>query len=705
MARVDWRPGVRGVFELLYGPRNARRTTRAACRRGAEGGARRAATGAVGPVFPQHDAARHDQTARAAAQEEGRTAATRDPTPSERRASFKNGRVMASWWRFEAASTACLVVAPSSAKGTARTSRPHPRGGGESVLVLDAATVIGRATTKLLKISCARACCASSSCASARRGEAPRRAARRRARRRRRAAGRARRGLRKRQAASAPVVEKEAVGRRARGRGRRRRPPASAKGASPSAQRAAEAERLAQEREEKARLAQARLERPRGESGASRPAGRGGGAPGGRRRGAPGRARGRSATARTKEAFAAVVRVQAAWRPRRRRPWAWPRARPALQSALRGGGGREAARKRAAKEQAKRDPAGPRGRRRRPRRAWRPRRPSGSGRRSKRAARRGRGAPRGRGGAARRTTPRPRPRGRRPVRAAAGARGRRGGRAEAEAEAARRRGGPRLAGAERGPGTGLRVGRRRRRRLRRCAGGRRGRARRGGAPAVPPAAGPPSATAATGTGLTADDDAAPGPRGDEIGARRTGHWPRGNGGGAPRARIRGRRAADSSGVRPQPFRPVAISIAATRRGARRAPPPPLACLQSVLAPAWRRPIQSGCAFMRSSTFWRGASIMASSAPRRPSSRWPTLRAAGHDGAPAALLVRQHEVQALKSWKSFNVSVPSADSSRRPCRRRRSCRRACRRTRRRASSMAMFEEPLRVPLEALGQVLP
>ena len=44
MLWVDWRPGVRGACARRCGPRSARRTTRAACRRGAEGGARRATT-------------------------------------------------------------------------------------------------------------------------------------------------------------------------------------------------------------------------------------------------------------------------------------------------------------------------------------------------------------------------------------------------------------------------------------------------------------------------------------------------------------------------------------------------------------------------------------------------------------------------------------------------------------------------------------
>ena len=66
------------------GARVGRREQRAAAARKAARGARRRLV-PVGPVFPQHDAARHDQTARAAAQEEGRTAAARDPTPSERR--------------------------------------------------------------------------------------------------------------------------------------------------------------------------------------------------------------------------------------------------------------------------------------------------------------------------------------------------------------------------------------------------------------------------------------------------------------------------------------------------------------------------------------------------------------------------------------------------------------------------------------------
>ena len=61
------------------------------------------------------------------------------PHRPKEEASFKNGRVMmASWWRFEAASTACLVsvVAPSSAKGNSHAllvkAYDPTRGDGES---------------------------------------------------------------------------------------------------------------------------------------------------------------------------------------------------------------------------------------------------------------------------------------------------------------------------------------------------------------------------------------------------------------------------------------------------------------------------------------------------------------------------------------------------------------------------------------------
>ena len=118
---VGWRPvlAVRARGVAGRGARVGRREQRAAAARKAARGARRL------PSY-QSDLSSLNTTprgminGRAAAQEEGRTAAPVIPHRPKEEASFKNGRVMmASWWRFEAASTACLVsvVAPSSAKG------------------------------------------------------------------------------------------------------------------------------------------------------------------------------------------------------------------------------------------------------------------------------------------------------------------------------------------------------------------------------------------------------------------------------------------------------------------------------------------------------------------------------------------------------------------------------------------------------------
>ena len=294
---------------------------------------------------------------------------------SKNEASFKTGRVMmASWWRFEAASAACLVsvVAPSSAKGNSHAllvkAYDPTRGDGESVLVLDAATVDrlrnhetlenfvrtqGLLRKLELRVSAHGAAKLReragppTGAPAAPPGGGPR------------VSG----GLRKRQAASAPVVEKEAVDA-VPPRAIETAPPAkpaSAKARFAERQRAAEAERLAQEREEKARLAQARLEKAARAEAKRRLAAERAAEDARRAKAATAlqsRARGRSATARTKEAFAAVVRVQAAWRCRvgAQALGVAKSSAVALQSALRGKSGREAAqRKRAAKEQAKRD--------------------------------------------------------------------------------------------------------------------------------------------------------------------------------------------------------------------------------------------------------------------------------------------------------------------------------------------------------------
>ena len=290
-------------------------------------------------------------------------------------ASFKTGRVMmASWWRFEAASAACLVsvVAPSSAKGNSHAllvkAYDPTRGDGESVLVLDAATVDrlrnhetlenfvrtqGLLRKLELRVSAHGAAKLReragppTGAPAAPPGGGPR------------VSG----GLRKRQAASAPVVEKEAVDA-VPPRAIETAPPAkpaSAKARFAERQRAAEAERLAQEREEKARLAQVRLEKAARAEAKRRLAAERAAEEARRAKAATAlqsRARGRSATARTKEAFAAVVRVQAAWRCRvgAQALGVAKSSAVALQSALRGKSGREAAqRKRAAREQAKRD--------------------------------------------------------------------------------------------------------------------------------------------------------------------------------------------------------------------------------------------------------------------------------------------------------------------------------------------------------------
>ena len=290
-------------------------------------------------------------------------------------ASFKTGRVMmASWWRFEAASAACLVsvVAPSSAKGNSHAllvkAYDPTRGDGESVLVLDAATVDrlrnhetlenfvrtqGLLRKLELRVSAHGAAKLReragppTGAPAAPPGGGPR------------VSG----GLRKRQAASAPVVEKEAVDA-VPPRAIETAPPAkpaSAKARFAERQRAAEAKRLAQEREEKARLAQARLEKAARAEAKRRLAAERAAEDARRAKAATAlqsRARGRSAAARTKEAFAAVVRVQAAWRCRvgAQALGVAKSSAVALQSALRGKSGREAARrKRAAKEQAKRD--------------------------------------------------------------------------------------------------------------------------------------------------------------------------------------------------------------------------------------------------------------------------------------------------------------------------------------------------------------
>ena len=294
---------------------------------------------------------------------------------SKNEASFKTGRVMmASWWRFEAASAACLVsvVAPSSAKGNSHAllvkAYDPTRGDGESVLVLDAATVDrlrnhetlenfvrtqGLLRKLELRVSAHGAAKLReragppTGAPAAPPGGGPR------------VSG----GLRKRQAASAPVVEKEAVDA-VPPRAIETAPPAkpaSAKARFAERQRAAEAERLAQEREEKARLAQARLEKAARAEAKRRLAAERAAEDARRAKAATAlqsRARGRSATARTKEAFAAVVRVQAAWRCRvgAQALGVAKSSAVALQSALRGKSGREAAqRKRAAREQAKRD--------------------------------------------------------------------------------------------------------------------------------------------------------------------------------------------------------------------------------------------------------------------------------------------------------------------------------------------------------------
>ena len=297
------------------------------------------------------------------------------PHRPKEEASFKNGRVMmASWWRFEAASTACLVsvVAPSSAKGNSHAllvkAYDPTRGDGESVLVLDAATVDrlrnhetlenfvrtqGLLRKLELRVSAHGAAKLReragppTGAPAAPPGGGPR------------VSG----GLRKRQAASAPVVEKEAVDA-VPPRAIETAPPAkpaSAKARFAERQRAAEEQKLAQEREEKARLAQARLEKAARAEAKRRLAAERAAEDARRAKAATAlqsRARGRSATARTKEAFAAVVRVQAAWRCRvgAQALGVAKSSAVALQSALRGKSGREAARrKRAAKEQAKRD--------------------------------------------------------------------------------------------------------------------------------------------------------------------------------------------------------------------------------------------------------------------------------------------------------------------------------------------------------------
>ena len=386
------------------------------------------------------------------------------PHRPKEEASFKNGRVMmASWWRFEAASTACLVsvVAPSSAKGNSHAllvkAYDPTRGDGESVLVLDAATVdrlrnhetlenFVRTQGLLRKLELR---VSAHGAAKLRERAGPPRRARRR---RRRAAGRAcpgacasarprrRRWWRRRP--STPC-------RRARSRRRRRPSPPRPRSASPSASappRPSGWPRSARRRPGSRRRGSRRPRAPR-RSGASRPSG-----PEGEARRAEAatalqsRARGRSATARTKEAFAAVVRVQAAWRCRvgaqalgvaklgRGAP-----VGAARQERARGGAAE--ARREGAGQARRRAPA-PRGRAPRGRGAA----PGGRGGRAEAAGVRSgakprpRSSARPRSGAARRTTPRPRPARPPPCpRGGGSARPPRRARAEAEAEAARRR--------------------------------------------------------------------------------------------------------------------------------------------------------------------------------------------------------------------------------------------------------------------------
>ena len=368
------------------------------------------------------------------------------PHRPKEEASFKNGRVMmASWWRFEAASTACLVsvVAPSSAKGNSHAllvkAYDPTRGDGESVLVLDAATVdrlrnhetlenFVRTQGLLRKLELR---VSAHGAAKLREragpptgggGAAGRRAARVR-------------GLRA-PAASAPVVEKEAVDAvPPRARRRRRRPSPPGQGAPPSA--SAPPRPSGWPRSARRRPACAGAAR----EGRAR---RGGGAAAER---AAEEARRRRRRRRPRAARAAVRDgAHEGVRGRRARAGGLAVPRPARSPGV-AELGRRSSRRCAARAGARRrggrrrEGAGPARRRARRREAERR---AAEARRleaeeAERAAGvRSSGAPRPRSSAAA-TTPRPSPRGRRPVRAAAGARGRRGPGAEAEAEAARRR--------------------------------------------------------------------------------------------------------------------------------------------------------------------------------------------------------------------------------------------------------------------------
>ena len=278
-------------------------------------------------------------------------------------APFRNGRVLAaSWWRFEASGTACLVsvVAPAKAKGNSHAlmvkAYDPTRGDGESVLVLDAPCVdrlrnhhtlenfvrtqgllrrlelrVFGGTTKLRE----RAGPPTGAAASPPGGGprvlgAPR--------------GRAR------QAASAPISEASAIPPRAietapPARAAEPAPPPKPSAAERRAARLAEAEaqRLAQEQAEKRAAAKVRLEKA-ARAEAKRIMAAEAAAEEARRE--------RAATA------AAVVLVQAAWRCRvgARALGVARGSAVALQAALRGKSGREATvKRRVAREQAKRD--------------------------------------------------------------------------------------------------------------------------------------------------------------------------------------------------------------------------------------------------------------------------------------------------------------------------------------------------------------
>jgi len=277
-------------------------------------------------------------------------------------APFRNGRVLAaSWWRFEASGTACLVsvVAPAKARVNSHAlmvkAYDPTRGDGESILVLDAPCVdrlrnhhtlenfvrtqgllrklelrFFGGTTKLRE----RAGPPTGASASPPGGGprvlgAPR--------------GRAR------QAASAPVSEASAIPPRAI----ETAPPARAAEPAPPKPSAAErraarlaeaeAQRMAQEQAEKRAAAKVRLEKA-ARAEAKRIMAAEAAAEEARRE--------RAATA------AAVVLVQAAWRCRvgARALGVARGSTVALQAALRGRSGREAAvKRRVAREQAKRD--------------------------------------------------------------------------------------------------------------------------------------------------------------------------------------------------------------------------------------------------------------------------------------------------------------------------------------------------------------